>query len=88
MVCTRTSSFCAILTANETETSSLKNELKEVSSQLEDHEKLFQEKSIELEQMEASLREKRASLSGMLVKCTCISYSTIQCIIYGRSWSD
>ena len=76
-------SFCALPTAYETEISSLKNKLKEVSSQLEEHEKLCQEKSIELEQMEASLEEKRAPLLGMHMKC--VSYGTMQCIIYGRS---
>ena len=65
----------APFTAYETETSSLKSELKEVNSQLQEHEKLFQAKSVELEQMKVSLREKTGSLSGMHMKC--ISYSTV-----------
>ena len=57
-----------------------------MSSQLQEDEKLSQAKSVELEQMEASLREKAASLSGTHKKC--ISNSTMQSIIDGRSWSD
>ena len=69
------SSFCTLLTAYETETSFLKKELKEVNSQLQDYEILFQAKSVELEQMGASLREKEDSISGMHIKC--ISYHTV-----------
>ena len=83
-------SLYALLTAYETETSSLKNKLKEVNSQLQEHEELYQAKSVKLEKMEASLREKTASISGMDMKY--ISNSTIQCIIYGKStctcWSN
>ena len=68
VLCTCMPSFCAFPIAYETETSLLKNKLKEVSSQLEEHEKLFQAKSLEPEEMEASLREKTASLSGMHMK--------------------
>ena len=80
--CTCMPSFCALFyTACESETSVLKIKLKEVSSQLQEHEKLSRVKSVELEQMKVSLRETAASLSGMHTKY--IFYSTIQCIIDG-----
>ena len=72
-----------LVIAYETETSSLKEKLKEVISQLQEHAKSSQAKSVELEKMEALLRQKKASLSGMHMKC--IFYSTIQCNIDGRS---
>ena len=72
-------SFCALLAAYETETSFLRSKLKEANSQLQEHEKLSQAKSVELEQMKESLGEKATSLSGMHVKypCTGNSYHTV-----------
>ena len=82
--CTSMPSFCALLyTACESETSVLKHKLKEVSIQLQEHEKMSRAKSVQLEQMKVSLRGTAASLSGMHMKY--IFYSTVHCIIDGSS---
>ena len=61
----------AFLTAGETEIFFLKTELKEVNSQLQEHKRMCQAKSAELELMKVSFEEKAASVSGIY---TCEMY--------------
>ena len=70
------------LTAYETENAFLKNELKEMFSELQVHKKMCKAKSKEVELMKVSLKEKAASLSGMHVKYMYISYHRVYHLWY------